>query len=120
MQILTPEQAKDFKWDILDIIKVWPHAEVPPIKVGKMVLNHNPVNYFAEVEQAAFCPGNPASGLPSGSRSRLLQARSPPSTPPLRSQSGRFAQNRSHMQLDMLPSMFHVRGQSAGLPLGGQ
>jgi catalase len=42
MQILTPEQAKDFRWDILDITKVWPHGEVPPIKVGKLVLNRNP------------------------------------------------------------------------------
>jgi len=32
MQILTPEQARDFKWDILDITKVWLHGEVPPFK----------------------------------------------------------------------------------------
>ena len=32
MQILTPEQAKDFRWDIFDITKVWPHKEVEPIK----------------------------------------------------------------------------------------
>jgi len=48
MQILTPEQAKDFRWDIFDITKVWPHKEVPPIKIGKLVLNRNPSNYFAE------------------------------------------------------------------------
>jgi len=36
MQILTPEQAKDFRWDIFDITKVWPHGEVPPIKIGKI------------------------------------------------------------------------------------
>ena len=48
MQILTPGQAKDFAWDIFDITKIWPHSEVPPITVGKMVLNCNPVNYFAE------------------------------------------------------------------------
>ncbi len=74
MQILTPEQVKDFKWDILDITKVWPHSEVPPIKVGKMVLDRNPINYFAEVEQAAFCPGNVVPGI-FPSPDKMLQAR---------------------------------------------
>ena len=74
MQILTPEQAQDFKWDITDITKVWPHGEVPPIKVGKLVLNRNPVNYFAEVEQAAFGPGNLVPGI-GISPDKMLQAR---------------------------------------------
>ena len=74
MQILTPEQAKDFPWDILDITKVWPHGEVPPIKIGKLVLNRNPVNYFAEVEQAAFGPGNLVPGI-AASPDKMLQAR---------------------------------------------
>jgi catalase len=74
MQIMTPEQAKDYHWDIFDITKVWPHAEVAPIKVGKLVLNRNPVNYFAEVEQAAFCPGNLVPGM-AASPDKMLQAR---------------------------------------------
>jgi catalase len=74
MQILTPEQAKDFPWDIFDITKIWPHAEVPPITVGKLVLNRNPVNYFAEVEQAAFSPGNLVAGI-AASPDKMLQAR---------------------------------------------
>lgn len=74
MQILTPKQAKDFPWDIFDITKVWPHGEVPPIKIGKMVLNRNPVNYFVEVEQAAFCPGNLVPGI-AASPDKMLQAR---------------------------------------------
>ncbi len=74
MQILTPEQAKDFAWDIFDITKVWPHGEVPPIKIGKLVLNRNPENYFAEVEQAAFCPGNVVPGI-AISPDKMLQAR---------------------------------------------
>ncbi|MHC4388746.1 MAG: catalase [Planctomycetota bacterium] len=74
MQILTPEQARDFPWDIFDITKVWPHGEVPPIKVGKLVLDRNPVNYFAEVEQAAFCPGNVVPGI-AISPDKMLQAR---------------------------------------------
>ena len=74
MQILTPEQAKNFRWDIFDITKVWPHAEVPLIKIGKMVLNRNPENYFAEVEQAAFSPGNVVPGI-AISPDKMLQAR---------------------------------------------
>lgn len=74
MQILTPEQAQDFGWDLFDITKVWPHSEVPPITVGKMVLNRNPENYFAEVEQAAFCPGNLVPGI-ALSPDKMLQAR---------------------------------------------
>jgi len=74
MQILTPEQAENFGWDILDITKVWPHGEVKPIKVGKLVLNRNPLNYFADVEQAAFCPGNLVPGI-AASPDKMLQAR---------------------------------------------
>jgi catalase len=74
MQILTPEQARDFPWDIFDITKVWPHRGAPPIKIGKLVLNRNPLNYFADVEQAAFCPGNVVPGI-AISPDKMLQAR---------------------------------------------
>lgn len=74
MQILTPEESRDFPWDIFDITKVWPHGEVPPIKIGKLILNRNPVNYFAEVEQSAFCPGNVVPGI-AISPDKMLQAR---------------------------------------------
>ncbi|MBN1271321.1 MAG: catalase [Candidatus Aminicenantes bacterium] len=74
MQIMTEEEGLNYHWDIFDITKVWPHAEVPPIKVGKLVLNRNPVNYFAEVEQAAFCPGNLVPGI-AASQDKMLQAR---------------------------------------------
>jgi catalase len=74
MQIMPYEEGLNYHWDISDITKVWPHAEVPPIKVGKLVLNRNPVNYFAEVEQAAFCPGNLVPGIAT-SQDKMLQAR---------------------------------------------
>lgn len=46
-----PEQnASNYKWNIFDVTKVWPHADYPLIPVGKLVLNRNPENYFAEVE----------------------------------------------------------------------
>ncbi|MCZ7357616.1 MAG: catalase [Candidatus Methanoperedens sp.] len=74
MQIMTPEQAEDYRFDILDVTKVWPHADFPPIEVGKMVLNRNPENYFAEVEQAAFSPGNLVPGI-AASPDKMLQGR---------------------------------------------
>ena len=74
MQIMTPEEATDYRFDIFDITKVWPHGDFPPIEVGKLVLNRNPENYFAEVEQAAFCPGNLVPGI-APSLDKMLQAR---------------------------------------------
>jgi catalase len=74
VQIMTPEQARDFRFDIFDITKVWPHAEFPLNPIGKMTLNRNPVNYFAEVEQAAFCPGELVPGI-APSLDKMLQAR---------------------------------------------
>ena len=74
MQVMTPEEAEDYRWDIFDITKVWPHEDFPPIEVGKLVLNRNPENYFAEVEQAAFCPGNLVPGI-AASPDKMLQAR---------------------------------------------
>ena len=43
--------AASYRYNVLDITKVWPHADYPLIPVGRMVLNRNPENYFAEVEQ---------------------------------------------------------------------
>lgn len=74
VQIMTPEQAKDYRFDPFDITKVWPHADFPPVEVGRMVLNRNPENYFAEVEQAAFSPGNFVPGI-GPSPDKMLQGR---------------------------------------------
>lgn len=74
VQIMTPEQAKDYRFDPFDITKIWPHADFPPIDVGRMVLNRNPENYFAEVEQSAFSPGNFVPGI-GASPDKMLQGR---------------------------------------------
>jgi catalase len=74
VQIMTPEQAKDYRFDIFDITKVWPHGDFPLIPIGRMVLNRNPKNHFAEVEQAAFSPGNFVPGI-GASPDKMLQAR---------------------------------------------
>ncbi|MFC1814924.1 catalase, partial [Thermodesulfobacteriota bacterium] len=74
VQIMTPEQAKEYRFDPFDITKVWPHADFPPIDVGRMVLNRNPENYFAEVEQSAFSPDNFVPGI-GASPDKMLQGR---------------------------------------------
>jgi catalase len=57
------DDAPSYRFNPLDLTKVWPHGDHPPIKVGRIVLDRNPQNYFAEVDQAAFEPANmvPAS-----------------------------------------------------------
>jgi len=74
VQIMLPEDAKTYRFDPFDITKVWPHADYPPIEVGRMVLNRNPENYFAEVEQSAFSPGNFVPGI-GPSPDKMLQGR---------------------------------------------
>ena len=56
-------EAEAYRYDVFDITKVWPHADYPPMTIGRMVLDSNPENYFAEVEQAAFSPGNFVPGI---------------------------------------------------------
>ncbi len=69
--------ADEFKqnFDPLDATKTWPEDKFPLMPVGKMVLNRNPENYFAEVEQAAFCPASIVPGIEL-SADKLLQGRS--------------------------------------------
>ena len=74
VQIMLPDQAEKYRFDPFDITKVWPHADFPPITVGRMALNRNPENYFAEVEQAAFSPGNFVPGI-GPSPDKMLQGR---------------------------------------------
>ncbi|XP_025017536.1 catalase isoform X1 [Tetranychus urticae] len=74
VQIMTFEQAKNFKFNPFDLTKVWSHKEFPLIEVGKVVLNKNPNNYFAEVEQSAFSPANLVPGI-EPSPDKMLQAR---------------------------------------------
>lgn len=74
IQVMTEAQAVTFRWNPFDLTKVWPHAEFPLIEVGILELNRNPVNYFAEVEQAAFKPSALVPGI-GPSPDRVLQAR---------------------------------------------
>lgn len=74
MQIMPAKDAENYRFDVFDVTKVWPHGDYPPMDIGKMVLNRNPSNYFAEVEQAAFSPGNFVPGI-GASPDKMLQGR---------------------------------------------
>jgi catalase len=63
MQIMPFEDAADYRFNPFDLTKVWPHGDYPPVTIGRMVLNRNPENHFAEVEQAAFEPANMVPGI---------------------------------------------------------
>lgn len=63
-----------YRWNIFDVTKVWPHADYPLIPVGKLVLNRNPENYFAETEQSAFSPSHLVPGM-EPSLDKMLQGR---------------------------------------------
>lgn len=52
-----------FDFDILDCTKLWPEELVPLQKIGKMTLDQNVTNFFAETEQVAFCPANVVPGI---------------------------------------------------------
>uniref|UniRef100_A0A1L7LQE9 Catalase n=1 Tax=Reticulitermes speratus TaxID=60591 RepID=A0A1L7LQE9_9NEOP len=74
IQVMTFEEAERFHWNPFDLTKVWPHAEYPLIPVGKLVLNRNPTDYFAEVEQIAFSPAHMIPGI-EPSPDKMLQGR---------------------------------------------
>jgi catalase len=74
MQIMPAKDAETYRFNPFDVTKVWPHGDYPPINIGKLVLNRNPSNYFAEVEQAAFSPGNFVPGI-AASPDKMLQGR---------------------------------------------
>lgn len=74
IQVMSEEQAREYRENPFDITKVWRHSEFPLIEVGELELNRNPENYFSDVEQAAFAPTNLVPGL-GLSPDKLLQGR---------------------------------------------
>ncbi|MDQ3214373.1 MAG: catalase, partial [Acidobacteriota bacterium] len=62
-QVFTEEQAEGFTFDVLDATKIVPEELVPIMPVGKLVLNRNPDNFFAETEQVAFCTAHVVPGI---------------------------------------------------------
>jgi len=74
VQIMSIEQAKLSTFNPFDVTKVWPHGLYPLIQVGQIVLDKNPTNYFAEVEQISFNPANLIPGI-EPSPDKVLQGR---------------------------------------------
>ena len=74
VQIMPLEDADTYRYDPFDVTKVWRHADYPLIPLGRLVLDHNPENFFAEIEQAAFSPASFVPGI-EASPDKLLQGR---------------------------------------------
>ncbi|WP_430789876.1 catalase [Virgibacillus flavescens] len=74
VQIIDESEEFNFDFDILDPTKLWPEEEVPVKIIGKMTLNRNVDNVFAETEQVAFHPGHVVPGI-DFSNDPLLQGR---------------------------------------------
>jgi catalase len=74
VQIMEIDDELKQNFDPLDPTKTWPENKFPLMPVGKMVLDRNPENYFAETEQAAFCPASIVPGIEL-SADKLLQGR---------------------------------------------
>jgi catalase len=74
LQILDQKTADGLPFDVLDATKIIPEEVVPLEMVGKMVLDRNPDNFFAETEQVAFCPSHIVPGI-DFSEDPLLQGR---------------------------------------------
>lgn len=63
IQVVEEEDEMNFDFDLLDPTKIIPEEEVPVEPIGKLTLDRNPDNYFAETEQVAFSPGHVVPGI---------------------------------------------------------
>ena len=74
VQIMPEQDALTYRINPFDLTKVWPHGDYPLVEFGELVLDRNPQNYFAEIEQAAFEPASIVPGI-GFSPDKMLQAR---------------------------------------------
>ncbi|KAF3161122.1 hypothetical protein TWF225_003116 [Orbilia oligospora] len=78
IQTMTPKEAEELwekqKINVFDLTHVWPQKQFPLREVGKLVLNENAKNYFAEIEQIAFSPSHLVPGI-EPSADPVLQSR---------------------------------------------
>ena len=74
VQLMTEEEARNYKLNPFDLTKVWYHKDFPLHEVGVLELNRNPENYYADVEQSAFNPMNIVEGI-GFSPDKMLQGR---------------------------------------------
>jgi len=62
VQVMSPEEAEQQDFSVFDLTKTWPQSKFPLREFGKFTLNRNPTNYFQDIEQVAFSPGNRVPG----------------------------------------------------------
>jgi catalase len=74
VQIMPLADAETYRYDPFDVTRVWRHQDYPLIPIGRLVLDRNPDNFFAEIEQAAFSPSSMVPGI-EASPDKLLQGR---------------------------------------------
>ncbi|MEW1860754.1 catalase [Streptomyces sp. NPDC088194] len=74
VQVMPAADAPGYRFNPFDLTKVWPHADYPPIEIGRLELNRNPENVFAEVEQSVFSPAHFVPGI-GPSPDKMLQGR---------------------------------------------
>ncbi|MHB8375405.1 MAG: catalase [Dehalococcoidia bacterium] len=74
VQIMPERDAANYHLNAFDLTKVWPHGDYPLFEFAELVLDRNPQNYFADIEQAAFEPSNIVPGV-GFSPDKMLQAR---------------------------------------------
>jgi len=74
VQIMPYEDAATYRYDPFDITRVWRYKDYPLVPIGRLVLDRNPQNFFAEIEQAAFSPSTFVPGI-EPSPDKLLQGR---------------------------------------------
>ncbi|WP_459072570.1 catalase, partial [Enterococcus innesii] len=63
IQVMPELEAETYRIHPFDLTKVWPKSDYPLIEVGQFELNRNPVNWYQDVEQSAFAPGNLVPGI---------------------------------------------------------
>ncbi|MDP9728357.1 catalase [Alicyclobacillus sp. TC] len=74
VQIIPFDEARNYRFDVFDVTQTISQKDYPLIPVGRIVLNRNPDNYFAQIEQAAFSPANVVPGI-TFSPDKMLQGR---------------------------------------------
>lgn len=74
VQIMPEAEAANYRFNPFDLTKVWPQGEYPKIEIGKLELNRNPDNIFAETEQSIFSPAHFVDGI-GPSPDKMLQGR---------------------------------------------
>jgi hypothetical protein len=72
---MTNEQAKNLPYNPFDLTKIFSQKDFPLRRVGKITLNENPENYFAQIEQSAFSPAHMPPGI-EASPDKMLQVNS--------------------------------------------